>query len=88
MVAIITQGLGSGNLITQGYGFWAKVKEAVKEAISRLIPRRRKRVTLRVPVHGSPVHPFQMTVKVEAEKDFFPLMWELVLDSEDEEGEE
>jgi hypothetical protein len=84
-LSIITDGLGGPALITKGYGFWEKFKEAIKEAISRLIPKRRRKVILKVPMYGDVVCKFQMIVPVEGEKDFFRMFWELILDEEDDE---
>jgi hypothetical protein len=81
MSYIITQGLGGGSLITRGYGFWAGLKKIVSEVISRLIPSRRRKVLLSIPVYGSPVYPFEENIKVTGEKDF-SIFW-TILEDED-----
>ena len=80
-MSIVTQGLGGNTLITRGYG---GILKKILKAVSRLIPKKRKHFILKVPVDGSPVHPFEMTVTCDGEKDFRRMLFE-ILEDEDEE---
>lgn len=65
---------------------WSRLKKKITEYISRLIPKERRKVLLRIPVYGSPVHLFKETIQVEGEKDLFPILWELIEDEDDDDN--
>ena len=81
-MGIITKGLGTGGLITQGYGVWEVIKKII-EWVSRVIPIKRIPFEFRIPVIGDKVIPFKEEIRVSGKKDFFELLW-LLLEDEDE----
>ena len=82
-MSIVTKGLGGCSLVTQGYGFLEWIKKVIKKVVSRLIPWKRKRFKLKIKVYGSPVHPFEETLKVRGRKDFSPILFILLDDDEE-----
>ena len=60
---------------------WPRLKKKIIEYISRLIPRERRKLLLRVPVLGDVVIPFEETVPIQGTKDFTPF-WTVLEDEE------
>ena len=99
MSGIITKGYGAHNLIiTMGYGLWERIKEIVREIITRVWPKKRVpfktsiKVTgdvsfplkKEVPVLGDLIEEFRRLVPVKGKKDLSEIM-EIILEDEDEE---
>jgi len=82
-MSIVTKGLGGASLITQGYGFLEWIKKVIKKIISRIIPRRRKRFKMIIPVRGDLVKPFKEEIIVKGVKDFRPILFILLDEDED-----
>jgi len=84
-MSIVTKGLGSdGGLICQGYGWFHKIIEKIKEIISRTywMPKKRKHVTLKIQITGDVVMHSEWKIPVQGERDFTKLLW-LLLEDED-----
>jgi len=81
---VITRGLGTEGIVTSGWGWLRKIVEVVKRIISRVIPRRRKRFKMIIPVRGDLVKPFKEEILVKGIKDFRPI-WFILLDEDEDE---
>jgi len=81
-MSIITKGLGSQGLITQGYGWLQRIIKVIKKVISRVIPWKRKRFKFKIKVCGDLVVPFKQEFKIQGIKDFSPVLF-ILLDDED-----
>jgi len=81
-MSIVTKGLGSSSLITEGYGFLQLIKRIVKKVISRILPFRRKRFKMTIKIYGDVIHPYQETIQVKGVKDFSPILF-ILIDDED-----
>jgi len=99
MSGIITKGYGAHNLIiTMGYGLWERIKEIVREIITRVWPKKRVpfktsiKVTgdvsfplkKEVPVLGDLIKEFRRLVPIKGKKDLSDIM-KIILEDEDEE---
>jgi len=78
--------MGTPNLILQGYGFWHRVKEAIKAVVSRLLPKKRVKVLMKVRVTGDTYFPMHeiATYQVSGKKDFRRMLFEILEDESDE----
>ena len=63
-MSIVTKGLGSSSIVTGGYGWLRAIVKKIVEVIARLIPKRRRKVEVRIPVHGNPAIPIEVPVLV------------------------
>ena len=81
-MSIVTKGLGSQGLITQGYGWLQRIIKVIKKVISRVIPWKRKRFKFKIKVYGDLVVPFKQEFKIQGTKDFTQVLW-LLIDDED-----
>ena len=81
-MSIITKGLGSQGLITQGYGWLQRIIKVIKKVISRVMPRKRERFKFKIKVYGDLVVPFKQEFKIQGIKDFSPVLF-ILLDDED-----
>ncbi|RLG17493.1 hypothetical protein DRN75_03565 [Nanoarchaeota archaeon] len=77
-MSIVTKGLGGPSLITLGYGWLKKIIKVIKKIVSRAIPWRRKKFTVKVKVLGDLVRPFRSTVKVTGDY-LFPVEKTLIV---------
>lgn len=99
MSGIITKGYGAHNLIiTRGYGLWERIKEIVREIITRVWPKKRVpfKTTIKVagdvsfplkeevPVLGDLIEEFRKLVPVKGKQDLSEIM-KIILEDEDEE---
>ena len=63
---------------------WSRLKKKIIEYVSRLIPRERRKLLLRVPVLGDVVMHFEELIPVQGTKDFTPMLFEILEDEDDE----
>jgi len=79
----ISFGMGQhwGGYLSWGFGFCHKVKEAIKKAVSRLIPYKRKRVIFKIEIRGDVVGHFEKLITVTGQKDF-EILWTLLEDED------
>jgi len=79
-LSIVTKGLGSQGLITQGYGWLQRIIKVIKRVVTRIIPWKRRRFRFTIRVCGDLVKPYQQVIQVRGTKDFTSILFLLVDD--------
>jgi hypothetical protein len=70
-----------GGYLSWGFGILHKIKKVIMKVVSRLIPHKRKRFILKIPITGDVSMHFEKLISITGQKSF-EILWTLLEDED------